>query len=180
MNKPYFPVFVRIEGRWVGVVGGGQVAERKVEALLPFGARIKLISPEVTPRLLSLAREEKLYWLADHYRKEYIGNCSLVISATDNHTVNQQVAQDCRALAIPCNVVDTPELCDFFFPALYVVDCLCIGITTGGTAPALSGALRRWLEKYLPPERLKNILAYAQQQRPHLSPNTLYALLEKS
>lgn len=179
MGVPYFPLFVRLEGQRIGVVGGGQTAERKVEALLPFGARVRLIAPRVTPRLAYLHESRNLQWVASEYHKEHIQDCYIVIAATDNPAVNRQVAEDCRALSIPCNVVDEPELCDFFFPALYVVDSVSIGISTGGRAPALSGALRRWLDRHLPAKLIRKVLADAVKQRPHLSAEELYAALEE-
>jgi siroheme synthase-like protein len=151
---PYFPLFVDLFEKPVVVVGGGQVASRKVEKLLEYGAKITVIAPAIgaglrtlpdaLPAAGNLVFEERPYrGVSD------LANAALVISAANDKEVNASVAKDARASGIPVNVVDNKELSDFYFPALVRRDNLVVGIGTSGEAPAQSAALRKKIDAIL-------------------------------
>ena len=140
-----FPFMVNIEGRTCLLVGGGAVAARKAEKLAPFGVKLLVCAREVCPALAP-------YRLAEEYGAELLEAVDFVIAATDDKALNARVAEDCRARRIPVNSADDRENCDFYFPALLTRGDVTVGISTGGSSPALAGKLRRYLEKVLPPD----------------------------
>lgn len=135
------------------VVGGGRVAERKVESLLECEAVITMVSPALdTLRLQEWRRQNLFTHIARPYLPGDVSGAFLVISATDQEEVNNQVAEDCRARGIMVNVVDAPELCDFIVPAVVRRGDLMISVSTGGKSPLLARLLREELEKNYGPE----------------------------
>ena len=129
------------------VVGGGAVAERKVESLLDASARVRVIAPAATDALAALARGGKIEWLPSAYRDGDLEGAFLVIAATDDAPVNRAVAQEATARGILVNVVDDPAWCNFTAPAVVRRGDLTIAISTGGDVPALAGHLRGELER---------------------------------
>lgn len=146
----YFPIFIQLGSCLV--VGGGKVASRKVEALLEYGANVRVVAPEICGELEELAAEKaaRLQLKKRVFAPDDVSGMSLVIAATSDNDCNRSVAAACRALHIPVNVVDVPELCDFYFPALVRRGDLVLGVSTGGKSPAFARSLRRWLEAHLP------------------------------
>lgn len=136
---PHFPAFLNLSGRRAVVVGAGALAERKARALARCGAKVRRLR-----RLRPGALDEAV----------------LVVSAA-GPALNAKVSKLCRRLRIPANVVDEPALCDFILPAVVRRGRIVIGISTGGTSPALARHLRRRLERFLTPEdaRLSGELA---------------------
>lgn len=141
-----FPFMIPVEGKHCLLVGGGKVAARKAEKLLPFGVEIVLCAREVCPELTALGVQTQV----KEYSAELLKGISFAIAATDDPALNAQVAADCRLRGIPVNSVDDKENCDFYFPALIHQGSVTVGITTGGMSPALAGALREYLESVLP------------------------------
>lgn len=130
---PYFPLFLSLEGRGIVVIGGGAVAARRIEKLLPFQPHIMVVSPELHPSLLLLAEQEKITWECREYRS---GDCSgafLVLAATDDPQVNKRAGEEARDAGILCNRADSREDCDFYFPGLVQTDQLVVGVTGDGT-----------------------------------------------
>lgn len=162
-----YPIFLRLEGKLCVVVGGGQVATRKVEGLLVCRARVRVVSPELTPSLRKWAQEGKIEWWAREFRAGDTAGAFLVISATDSREVNEAIAQECRANGVWVNVVDTPELCDFYVPSVVRRGDLTVAISTQGKSPGLARALRQWLEAKLSPA-WGEFLAFLGELRPHL------------
>ena len=143
-ESPYYPALLRLEGRRCLVVGGGTVACRKVRSLLQAGARVHVVSPEMSALL------RRMKGVALHrrpYRKSDLRGAALVISATDQEAVNRRVAREAMAAGIPVNVVDQPALCSFIVPASFRRGRLTITVSTGGASPALAAAIRRRLER---------------------------------
>ncbi len=128
------------------VVGGGAVAERKVESLLAAGARVRVIAPAATDALTTLARDGKIEWLPCVYRDGDLEGAFLVVAATDDAEVNHAVARQATTRGLLVNVVDDPAWCNFTAPAVVRRGDLTIAISTGGDAPALAGHLRAELE----------------------------------
>ncbi len=141
-----YPIFLELGGRRVVLVGGGVVAVRKAEALLDAGARLVVVAAKPSDTMIELCTRHGAELIRDRYAKPYIAEAVLVIAATDDRKVNEQVYHDCQELEILCNVVDDPPHCDFFVPAVVKRGDLQIAIGTGGYAPAYAGHLRQKLE----------------------------------
>ncbi len=142
----YYPVFWNIAGKKCVVVGGGEVAERKVKRLLESGAKVFIISSRLTPELARLNEENIIGHIAKEYSSEYIYGAALVIGATDDEKTNAVISSDARSKGIPVNIVDDPQKCDFILPSLVERGDLTIAIGTGGKSPALARHLREELE----------------------------------
>ncbi|HOW57582.1 MAG TPA: bifunctional precorrin-2 dehydrogenase/sirohydrochlorin ferrochelatase [Smithellaceae bacterium] len=142
----YYPVFWNIQNKKCVVVGGGEVAARKVRRLLACGARVLVVSPQLTPELAALIADNSLEHVALEYHSRYLTGAVLVIGATDDENINDAVSRDARAGCIPVNIVDDPQKCDFILPSLVERGDLTIAIGTGGQSPALSRHLREELE----------------------------------
>jgi precorrin-2 dehydrogenase/sirohydrochlorin ferrochelatase len=144
---PYYPMFLNINGKKCVVVGGGEVALRKVKMLLKHGAFIKVIAVELCTGLAELARSGQITALRRRYRKEDLADAYIAIAATDNSYVNNEIAIEARSKSIPVNVADDPDGCDFIVPSYIRRGNITIAISTGGMSPALARKLRSRLEK---------------------------------
>jgi precorrin-2 dehydrogenase/sirohydrochlorin ferrochelatase len=142
----YIPIFLDVTNRECVVVGGGEVAARKVEALLEGGAHVTVVSPRLSPTLDSLAVRGLVTHIARDYERGDIRGCVLAYAATDDPKLHRELVAEARALGIPINVVDVPELCTFISPAVVNRGDLQIAISTGGASPAFAARLRRALE----------------------------------
>ncbi len=142
-----YPLFSNISNRKVVVIGGGPVAERKVESLLVCGADVTVISPELTERLEALAATETIAHLDRPYQGGDLDNAWLVIAATDDETINEAVFNEAQERRIFCNIVDVTHLCSFQVPAIVRRGPLQIAVSTGGSSPALARRIREILEK---------------------------------
>ena len=145
----WFPFFIQLEGTRGLLVGGGRVALRKAEKLLPFGAQLTVVAPCICPPLaalpgLTLCRRA----FAD---SDLSPAPDFVIAATGDRALDRRIAALCRARRILVNVVDDPAACGFYFPALVQRGRLCIGISTGGASPTAAAWLRQKIEALLPP-----------------------------
>jgi siroheme synthase-like protein len=154
---PTIPIALKIDdARTCLIVGGGRVALRKALWLLARGARIHVVSPEIDRDLEALARREPekvtLSWEAysSHDLAGEPARCQLVIAATNLEEVNRRVAEDARRQGVLVNVVDRPELCTFFVPAVVQREDLQIAVSTSGAAPGLAGRIRGDLEYQYP------------------------------
>ncbi|GMU23657.1 MAG: hypothetical protein AMXMBFR13_37350 [Phycisphaerae bacterium] len=144
-----YPVELVLTDRPVLVVGGGQVAARKVAGLLSAQAQVRVVSPEFTPELenrTDITRE------AREYTPVCLTGVHLVFACTDDPAVNAQIAADARKTGILCNVADAPDDCDFLVPAVLRRGLLTIAVGTGGTGPRLAALLRDRLESQFGPE----------------------------
>ncbi|HHI98052.1 MAG TPA: bifunctional precorrin-2 dehydrogenase/sirohydrochlorin ferrochelatase [Thermodesulfatator atlanticus] len=148
----YYPIFLKVEQKLCVVIGGGPVAERKITSLLEAGARVKVIAPEVTERIKILAREGKIIWEERPYRSGDLKDAFLVIAATNNPQVQEEVFAEAEERKIFCNVVDKPALCSFIVPSVVKRGRLQIAISTSGASPALAKRLREQLEELFGPE----------------------------
>lgn len=146
---PLFPMFVNLQNAPVLLVGGGTVALRKAEKLLPYGPHITVVSPAIAPELaalpgLTLCRRA-------FAESDLQGPPALVIAATDDASLNHRISALCRAQRIPVNVVDDLAACGFVFPALVQRGRLSVGISTGGASPTAAVWLKERIEALLPP-----------------------------
>jgi precorrin-2 dehydrogenase/sirohydrochlorin ferrochelatase len=142
-----YPIFLELAGRRVVVIGGGAVAVRKAHVLLDAGAQLVVVAEHVDDMLTDLFARSDVKLIRSKYSKNCLAGAVLVIAATNNRQVNKQVYKDCQELEILCNVVDDPELCDFFVPAVVKRGDLQIAIGTEGYCPAYAGHLRKKLEQ---------------------------------
>ena len=147
---PYFPVFVDLKDKEVVVVGGGKVAERKIEKLLLFEPRIRVISPKITEGIRELYNQRKIELTLKKVRLADIKRAFMVIVAVDDIRLQKRLYQYCKKKGILCNSVDSIDYCSFIFPALVVKGDVVIGISTSGKVPALSRAIREYIEGSLP------------------------------
>lgn len=149
MINEFFPVFLNLKDKLCIVIGGGRVAERKIENLLTVQAKIKVISPEVTLKLKKLAEEGKIEWERRGYKKGDLDSAWLVIAATDNPEIQKEIFKEAEEKRIFCNVVDVPELCSFIVPSTIRRGLLTIAISTSGVSPAVARRLRETLEEII-------------------------------
>ncbi len=148
----YYPVLLYLVDQPCVVVGGGEVATRKVEGLLNCRARVSVVSPEVTARLRRNIDQGAVCWINQPYDAESLRGARLVIGATDDEAVNRRIYEDCRKLGIWCNIADRPECCDFILPSVIRRGDLIVAVSTSGKSPAFAKTLRKQLEGMFGPE----------------------------
>lgn len=147
---PAFPMFVDLKDKRCVVVGGGNVASRKIEAMLAFGPGITVISTGVSSEIAELENKGRVKVVLREYKEGDIIGASVVIAASDNEAVNEKVYNDCIQRGIMVNTVDDPDKCTFIFPALVRRKDLVVGISTSGRYPSMSGRLRKDIEALVP------------------------------
>jgi precorrin-2 dehydrogenase / sirohydrochlorin ferrochelatase len=142
----HYPISVDLTNRRCVVVGGGAVAQRKVETLVEFGATVTLVAPELTPALRDLARNGQIEHAAGMYEPANLDGAFLAVAATDDPEVNKAVFAEAQRRGMLVNVVDEPDLCTFFVPAIVRQGDLVIGVSTSGKSPAMARRIREELE----------------------------------
>jgi len=142
----YYPIFLQLEGMTALVVGGGGVAQRKVETLLEYGASISIVSRKLTDKLKQLVDAKGVRYLGPDMDDAFFDNVSLVIAATDDAQLNHRVSQGARQRGLLVNAVDQPADCTFIVPSIVRRGDLMIAISTSGKSPALSKKIRKGLE----------------------------------
>ncbi len=157
----YYPAFLNLRGKKCVVVGGGNVARRKVGPLLQAGAEVIVISPEITPEIKKLALEKQIAYRKKVYRDSDLDGAFLVIGATNLPHVNRRIHAFAEKNNLLANVVDHPDLCNFIVPSLFSRGHLQIAISTGGISPSLSQKVRKELGQKFGPDyaRFLNFLA---------------------
>ncbi len=143
----YYPVCLDINQKPVLVVGGGDVGTRKVLTLVECGAHVAIVSPDATKKLVQLATSGRIEWKRRAYRVSDLTGIFLVIGATNNEQVNQQISTQAQQLNLLCNIVDKPKACNFILPSIVRRGDLLISISTSGTSPAFAKQLRKKFEK---------------------------------
>lgn len=149
---PLYPVFLKLENRKVLVVGGGAIAEQKIEGVLRSATDVTVIAPEVCERIRRWADNGLIKLQLREYAPGMATGYFLVIAATDSNNVNRAVYDEARAGGALANAVDDPPYCDFYAPALVSRGDFQIAISTGGHSPALAQSVRRKLEGQFGPE----------------------------
>jgi siroheme synthase-like protein len=149
---PYYPIFIDVEERDVVIIGGGNVCARKAETMMRYGARVTIVSPEITAEIAEWEAERKLEVRRKRYADSDLEGATIVIASTDDTSVNEQVAADCRRRRIPVNVVDVTPLCEFIVPAIIEKDGIQIAVSTGGKSPAIARTLKEDLQRAVGPE----------------------------
>lgn len=146
----YFPMFFHISDQPCLVIGGGEVAARKVALLLRAGGNIKVVSPTLCDSLQNRLQDGDIEHLNKNFSADDLSDCVLVVAATDDLQVNRQVSELAQKQRIPVNVVDQPDLCTFVVPSMIDRSPVQVAISTGGAAPVLARLLRARLETLIP------------------------------
>jgi uroporphyrin-III C-methyltransferase/precorrin-2 dehydrogenase/sirohydrochlorin ferrochelatase len=144
----FLPLFHKLQGRVVLVVGGGEVALRKARLLSDAGAQMRVVAPEIRGDLRELAGEGATSLRG--YESADLQGVALVIAATDDEPLNARISAEAQALGIPVNVVDAPALCSVIFPAIVDRSPLIVAVTSGGDAPVLARLIRAKIETWIP------------------------------
>lgn len=158
----YFPMFVELDGSKVLIVGGGHVALRKAEKLLPYGADISVVAPEICDELAALP---EVRTVKESFSDERLNGADMVIAATDDRELNRHISELCREKRVPVNTVDDSELCSFIFPCLVKKGSLSIGISTGGASPTAAISFKEKINGCIP-DNTDEILDYLNSIRP--------------
>ncbi len=148
----YYPLFLEIKDADCVVVGGGNVAGRKVAGLVDAGARVTVISPEVTDKISAMIDNQEVRLVKRRYQRGDIKGARLVIAASSDRAVNDLVLAEARAGHVPVNVIDDPGGSDFIVPSIIRRGQMLIAISTAGKCPAFARWTRIEIEKTIGPE----------------------------
>ena len=162
---PHFPLFMDLKDQPVLIVGGGRVALRKAEKLLPFGAAVKVVAPEICGEI---EKNEKVQVIRREFCLSDLDEpLCMVVAATDDRQINRLISEGCRERNIPVNVADDPALCTFLFPALVQQGSFTAGFCTGGASPTGAAHFKTLLRGQIP-ENIDEILAWLERKRSEL------------
>jgi len=162
----HLPLFFNVQQRACLVVGGGEIAARKVEALLRAGAQPIVISPRLCAKLAAQHAAGEIDYRAEEFNAAHLDRCVLAVAATNDEAVNKRVSALAQQRHIPVNVVDRPDLCSFIFPSIIDRAPVTVAVSTAGAAPVLARLLRARLETLIPASygRLAELAAGFRQQ----------------
>jgi siroheme synthase-like protein len=146
-DRGYYPVSLKVKGRKCLVVGGGPIAWRKVRTLLDYGVSVTVVSPSLCPELVQLLERKMICVMLKNFSPEDINGYFMIIAATDQNEINEQVASAAQIANVLVNVVDNAMQSTFIFPAVLSRGDLTIAVSTSGKSPALSRKLRDQLEQ---------------------------------
>lgn len=146
-----FPMFLKLEGKQILVVGAGAIGEQKIAGLLETGARLRVVASEATSAVREWARAGKIDLELRAFHNDDLHGAFLVVVATSSRSLNERIYHDAQSRGILCNVVDVPDLCDFFYPSVVRRGDLQIAVSTAGQSPSLAQKIRQQLEKQFGP-----------------------------
>jgi len=146
-----FPMFMKLQGRQCLVVGAGKVGEPKIGGLLETGARIRVVAVEASAAVREWAQAGKLELELRPFQAVDLEGAFLAVVATNSRTLNERVYREAQRRGVLCNVVDVPDLCDFFYPAVVRRGDLQIAVSTAGQSPSLAQKIRQQLERQFGP-----------------------------
>jgi siroheme synthase-like protein len=148
-SKPpvYYPIFLNVQGKKCVVVGGGQVALRKVKILLDGGANVFVISPTPHPEIKKLSKRKAIHLIQRDYKAGDLKDAVISLACTDLKEVNRKVAEEAKKAEVLVNVADDPERSDFITPSFFKRGNLTVAVSTAGVSPALARKIRTKLEK---------------------------------
>ena len=147
-----FPMFLKLEGRSALVVGAGAVATPKIESLLQAGAKVRVVAPQASEAVLQWAQDGRIDLITKVFEPSDLDHVFIAVVGTSSREVNAQAFHEARLRNILCNVVDDPERCDFYYPAVVRRGKLQVAISTEGQSPALAQKMRLELEEQYGPE----------------------------
>ena len=151
-KKLYFPMFVDLTDKKVVVVGAGTIAKRRIRTMADFTNHLVVIAPEVNPELKELEEAGKLTILKKTYQQEDICDASMVIAATSDNKVNQEIYAACKCLGIPVNVYKDKTKCDFFFPGVAIYEHTVVGVSSSGREQRKSRGIAEKIQNFLKEE----------------------------
>ena len=134
----YLPIFLNISGKGILIVGGGRVAEQKLNTLSQFTKNITVVAPELSAAI----KRKKIHWVEKKYTKQDLDGHFLVYACTNDRKANQQIQRDAKKQGVLINVADDPELCDFISPAVYKKGAITVAVSSGGKNTKLAIAWR--------------------------------------
>ncbi len=146
-----FPMFLKLEGKRCLVIGAGKVGEPKIAALVDTGARISVVALEASERVRELAKKGKLVLEMRAFVPSDLDRVFLAVVATTSSVLNREIYEEAQRRGVLCNVVDVPELCDFYYPAVVRRGDLQIAVSTNGQSPSLAQKIRQQLERQFGP-----------------------------
>jgi len=147
MSLGWYPICLNILNKKVVVIGGGAVAERKVGNLLECGAKVTVVSPEISKGLKSLVAKEEIIYIKSVYSAEYVLDAYLLYAVTSDGLVNKQIASDAEKYGVLVNVCDSLEQSAFILPAVLRTENTLVAISTEGKSPARAVAIRDKLKE---------------------------------
>ena len=147
----YFPAFIRLDDKNVLIIGGGNIANKKLEHLLDFTSKIKIISLEISSNMKQIIDKNNLSFENRRYKKNDINDFDIVIIAIDDIALQKEIYQESKLLQnCLVNSVDSVEYCDFIFPSYIKKDDLTIAISTNGSSPSMAKYLKKYLQNLIP------------------------------
>lgn len=146
-----FPMFLKLEGKRCVVVGAGKVGEPKIGGLLETGARVHVVALDASPAVREWAREGRIELDLRPFHPDDLNGAFLAVVATSSRSLNERIYDQAQRRGVMCNVVDVPDLCDFFYPAVVRRGDLQIAVSTAGQSPSLAQKIRQELEKQYGP-----------------------------
>lgn len=169
-HRPYYTVCLNIVGKPALVVGGGEIARRKIATLCDCGARVTVVSPKLDSVLEYMAFQKEVIWKDRDFEISDIDGMFIVIAATNDRETNHSISQLCKSKDILCNVVDSSEECTFIVPSTFERGLLTIAISTSGVSPTLAASIRQELEMAYG-EEYGSFLELLASLRPHILEN---------
>jgi precorrin-2 dehydrogenase len=160
-----FPLFLKLNGRHCLIVGGGKISEGKIAGLLSAGAKVRVVSPDVTPAIAKWHQNRRVQWVKRKFRKTDLAGTYMVIAATASNEVYHAIYREARRRGVLCNIVDVPELCDFYYGSVVGRGDLQIAISTAGASPSLAKRLRKKLQVEFGHEYGSWLRALAEERR---------------
>ena len=164
------PIFLKIKDKPCLVVGGGKIAYQKIKQLIQSEVYITVLSKECIDKIVMI---ENINWIKSKYNKKYLNGQKLVISATSDNKVNNQVYIDAEKKGIPVNIVDEPKLCSYYFGSVYSNGNLKVAVSTNGKSPSAGKHLRDLIAKSVP-NKIDSIINKFSQLRKQLKSNMSY------
>ena len=149
MSKRYFPLFVDLSDKKVVVVGGGNVATRRVQTLLHFTRNVKVVAPQMSKELVEMGKAGQIEAVQRPVKRIDLGDAYMVIAATNDWKLNDEIYRIYKAQGVYTNVVSDREKCDFYFPGVYIQDELVIGVTASGLDHKKAARVRQGIESVL-------------------------------
>ena len=149
MKKPFFPMFVDLSEKRIVIVGGGKVAARRACTLAAFASDILVAAPEAEQEIRQLEQDGVLQWYRGTYHESLLDTADIVLAATNDAALNEEVARCCRKRGILVNTSHKKELCDFYFPGMCLKDDIVVGITASGVNHKKAKAVREKMQALL-------------------------------
>ena len=146
----FLPVFLDMKDKNALIVGGGEVAARKISLLLQANAKVRVIAPEICTSIKTLLSDGKIEYAQREYKNGDLDDCALAYAATNNTEVNRKISESAHARQLPINVVDQPNLCSFIMPSIVDRSPMVVAVSTGGASPVLARLMRSRLESLIP------------------------------